>query len=105
MLACDGRVTTLWAWAAVKTRPPAARPSRFGVAARRLPAKPRASARRVSMVTRRTSGRGAAAAATGPPARTKAAKRAPTDLDITAILATQNESAGQPRPALRRNFG
>ena len=56
MLACDGRVTTLWAWASVKTRPAAASRSRLGVATLRLPAKPSASARRVSMVIRTTSG-------------------------------------------------
>ena len=57
MLVCDGRVTTLWAWASVKTVPVAARRSRVGVLTIGFPVKPRASARRVSRVTSRTSGR------------------------------------------------
>src|SRR3954468_22832586 len=52
MLVCEGSVTTLWAWALVKTLPCEARRSSTGVCARWLPAKPRASARRVSMVMR-----------------------------------------------------
>src|SRR4051812_14004497 len=52
MLVCEGRVTTLWAWALVNTRPWAARRSSTGVCDRLLPANPGASARRVSMVMR-----------------------------------------------------
>src|SRR5258708_2152119 len=50
MLVWDGRVTTLWACASGKTRPAAANRSRVGVETSRLPANPRASARRVSTV-------------------------------------------------------
>src|SRR5215218_9754111 len=70
MLAWEGRVTTLWAWASSNTRPAAASRSSSGVSTRRLPAKPRASARRVSMVIRTTSApsrEGAAAFSAGPP--------------------------------------
>src|SRR5437762_1826632 len=52
MLACETSVTTAGACAKVKRAPCAARPSRFGVAAR-PPYDPSASARSVSMVTRR----------------------------------------------------
>src|SRR5258708_4005598 len=50
MLVWDGRVTTLWACASGKTRPAAANRSSVGVETSRLPANPRASARRVSTV-------------------------------------------------------
>src|SRR3954469_19643966 len=63
MLVCEGSVTTLWAWALVNTRPWDARRSSTGVCDRGLPAKPRASARRVSMVIRTTSRDEAAAGA------------------------------------------
>src|SRR4051812_36365912 len=53
MLACEGSVTTVWAWAKVNRTPRAARPSTFGVRAG-PPSQPRASARSVSIVTSRT---------------------------------------------------
>ena len=52
MLACDGSVTTAWAWAKSNRTPSLARRSRAGVRAR-PPYAPRASARSVSMVTSR----------------------------------------------------
>src|SRR6185312_10019925 len=60
MLVCEGRVTTLWAWVLVNTRPCPARRSSTGVCDWRLPANPGASARSVSMVMRTTSPRVAA---------------------------------------------
>src|SRR5258708_4699133 len=56
MFAWDGSVITLWACAPVNTSPWRARRSRFGVRTRVFPAKPSASARSVSIVTRMTSG-------------------------------------------------
>src|SRR5262245_46771056 len=53
MLACDTSVTTAWACANVNRAPCAASPSRLGVGAR-PPYDPSASARSVSIVTRRT---------------------------------------------------
>src|SRR6266516_7971524 len=54
MFACDGRVTTVDACAAVNRTPPAARRSIHGVATRLLPYAPTAPARSVSIVIRRT---------------------------------------------------
>src|SRR5438876_12284418 len=54
MFACDGRVTTVDACAAVNRTPPAARRSIHGVATLLLPYAPTASARSVSIVIRRT---------------------------------------------------
>src|SRR5437899_12967031 len=53
MLACDGNVTTAWAWANEKRTPAAAIASMLGVRAG-PPYELRASARSVSIVTRRT---------------------------------------------------
>src|SRR5438552_3974220 len=50
MLAWEGRVTTLCAWAVWKRTPPAASRSSHGVAPEALPYEPSASARRVSIV-------------------------------------------------------
>src|SRR5689334_11864398 len=54
MVACDGRVTTVDACAAVNRTPPAASRSIHGVVAVLLPYAPTASARSVSTVMRRT---------------------------------------------------
>src|SRR3954451_4229757 len=54
MLACEGRVVTLWACAAVKRAPRAANSSSRGVAAAAWPYDPSASARSVSIVISRT---------------------------------------------------
>src|SRR6266516_2440841 len=54
MFACDGRVTTVDACAAVNRTPPAARRSIHGVATLLLPYAPTASARSVSIVMRST---------------------------------------------------
>src|SRR6266567_3929386 len=82
MLACDGRVTTVWACARSNRIPSAARRSIHGVAARALPYAPNASARSVSIVIRRTlsegscrGGRDVARQYKIPPAATRRARR------------------------------
>src|SRR5436305_14103932 len=95
MLVGEGSVTTLWGWALVSTRAWAARRSSTGVCARLLPAKPRASARRVSMVMRtisretgRETGRdGAGAFAGGGAAASRSPARAASAVKLHVRIA------------------
>src|ERR1700724_1350537 len=101
MLVCEGSVTTLWACAAVNTRPPAASRSSSGVGDGRRPPNPGASARSVSMVTSTRARGGAGAGAPAPAERPAAAAAIATAIAATATKAARPTSRAG-RAAVRR---
>src|SRR5579864_9551136 len=102
MLVCDGSVTTLWACAAVNTRPPAASRSSSGVGDGRRPPNPGASARSVSMVTRSRSRGDGAAAVPAPAGRPPAVPAAAAAAAASTATSASPSSTCPGQAAVRR---
>src|SRR5438067_1049903 len=97
MLACETSVTTACAWAKEKRAPWAARRSRVGVAAR-PPYAPSASARSVSIVTRRTLRSGLGVTANERPPIQEQAARAASATTAAGSFLDKNDHRRSRRP-------